>query len=87
MVLDQQEQSNNIESLQFTAEIRIEATGKEATIFVPPELRITPALLNYIGAALDYKGLTLKHMNISKEHEKEIAEIPNVVLQKTEKKE
>ena len=72
-------------SINFSVEVKItKLENGEASISIPAELRITQNLLSYISTALEERGLTLKHMDISEQHREELGSLPNVVLQDTE---
>jgi hypothetical protein len=75
------------ETVQFTADIGISVENKEATVIVPPEIRITQGLLNFIVRMVQERGFTLKHMEISPQHEEELKNLPNVVLEQAPSKE
>lgn len=83
-VLAPQEKSSmeKIESIIFKIEVAINREENKATATVPAELRLTPAVVNYLAEALNKRGLTLTHLNVAAEHQQELANLPNVVLKK-----
>ncbi len=62
---------------------RVEVHAKEgiATVTVPPEIRLTERLVSYLHAALKARDLKLKHWTISAEQEKDLGNLPNVIVQ------
>lgn len=85
--MDQQEVIKTVEEvlyqpLIFNTEIKIsKIKNKDVNIIVPPEIRLTQNLLNYITLALKERGLELSHMDITEEHRKELESLTNVVVQ------
>lgn len=69
------------EALNVNCKVEIEANKGIATVIVPPELRLTERLVSYLHAALKARDLQLKHWTISPEQEKELGNLPNVVVQ------
>jgi len=67
----------------FTVNCKVEIKAEKgiATVIVPPELRLTERLVSYLHAALKARDLELKHWTISPEQEKELENLPNVVIQ------
>ena len=71
-----------LQPIGFTVEVKIsKVKDKKASIVVPPEIRLTQDLLNYVNLALAERGLELAHMDISEQHREELGSLPNVVVQ------
>ncbi|MEE9529117.1 MAG: hypothetical protein V3V88_03610 [Dehalococcoidia bacterium] len=69
------------EALNVNCKVEIEVNKGIATVIVPPELRLTERLVSYLHEALKARDLQLKHWTISPEQEKELGNLPNVVVQ------
>jgi hypothetical protein len=82
MFLNEQPAPQNI-ILNSTVVVKVE-NGTEATIIVPPELRLTQALFVLLQDAVANQGLKLTHMEISKEHVQELGNLENVALRQEE---
>ena len=70
-------------NLTSVVKVKIE-NGSEATIVIPPELRLTQNLLGLLQDAVSSQGYKLTHMEISKEHVQELGNLQNVVLRQEE---
>ncbi len=92
MVLAQQEGINMSEELEaidndinIRCEVKLESKDGIATVAIPPELRLTQRLVNFLHAAVQQRGLELKHWVITTpEQEKELENLPNVSMEKEE---
>ena len=69
------------EAITINCKVEVHAEEGIATITVPPEIRLTERLVSYLHAALKARDLKLKHWTISAEQEKELENLPNVVIQ------
>ena len=65
--------------LTSTVKVKV-ANLTEATIIVPPELRLTQELLTLLQDAVISQGFKLTHLEVSKEHVPELGNLQNVVL-------
>jgi len=75
------------ESITLNIEVKVFAEGGEAAVTVPPEVRLTERLVNYLDAALKARELRLKRWTITvPEQEKELRNLPNVSMGQTEEK-
>ena len=80
------ENSAQPQDIKLTSTVKVSAgDDKRATIAVPAELRLTPALMALLNQALQAQGLVLAHMNITDKHVEELKDLPNVVLGESQK--
>ena len=71
-----------VESITFNCEVKVSAEDGVATVTLPPELRITERLVINLNDALKQRDLKLKHWTITTpEQEKELENLPNVVME------
>lgn len=87
MVLDQQEGSKmeEQESITLNMEVKVLAKNGEATVSVPPEVRLTERLVNHLDAALRARELQLRHWTLTvPEQEEELRNLPNVSMEQNE---
>lgn len=69
------------ESINVNCEVKVAAEDGVATVTIPPELRLTERLVSSLHEALRERDLELRHWTITlPEHEKELQELPNVVM-------
>jgi len=72
------------QNINLTSTVKVEAgDDRKASITIPPELRLTPQLLELLNQALQAQGLALSHLNISEEHKADVGKLPNVVLEES----
>ena len=72
-----------VEAINVSCEVKVQAEDGVATVVVPPELRLTERLVGFLHAALKQRGLELKHWTITTpEQEKELESLPNVTMGK-----
>ncbi len=69
------------EAISVNCKVEVHAEEGIATVIVPPEIRLTERLVSYLHAALKARDLTLKHWTINEDQEKELGNLPNVVVQ------
>ncbi len=74
------------ESLTINIEVKVEVGDhKEATVTLPPEIRPTARLVQFLNDALSARDLNLKHWTITvPEQAKELENLPNVTMGKEE---
>jgi hypothetical protein len=53
----------------------------EATVILPPELRMTEAVVGKLHSAIRARELELKHWTVSNEQLKELESLSNVVIE------
>lgn len=82
MFLDNLPAPQNI-TLNSTVLVKVE-NGTEATVVIPPEIRLTQNLLALLKDAVSSQGFQLTHMEISKEHVQELGNLKDVVLRQEE---
>ena len=72
------------ENIILNVEVKVEVgENSEATVTIPPEVRLTERLVQYLHEALKARDLELKHWTITTpEQEKELENLPNVVMGK-----
>ena len=85
--LDRQEEINmdDQKNITINIEVQVAANGVgEATVSIPPEIRLTERLVNFLNEALKARDLQLKHWAITTpEHEQELENLPNVTVGQT----
>ena len=69
------------DAISINCRIDVHAEEGVATVTVPPEIRLTERLVSYLHSALNARDLKLKHWTINAEQEKELGNLPNVVVQ------
>lgn len=68
--------------INVNCEVMVKAEEGVATVTLPPELRLTERLVNFLNAALKQRGLELKHWTLtSPEQEKDLEKLPNVSME------
>ncbi len=69
------------EGININCKVEVQAEEGIATVTVPPEIRLTERLVSYLHAVLKARDLKLKHWKINADQEKELGNLPNVVVQ------
>lgn len=74
------------ESITINIEVKVEVgANSEATVTIPPEVRLTQRLVQFLHEALKARDLKLKHWTITiPEQEKELENLPNVVMEQNQ---
>lgn len=74
------------ENITINIEVKVEVgTNSEATVTIPPEVRLTQRLVQFLHEALKARDLELKHWTITiPEQEKELENLPNVVMEQNQ---
>ncbi len=74
------------EGITINIEVKVEVgENSEATVTVPPEVRLTQRLVQFLHEALKARDLLLKHWTITTpEQEKELENLPNVVMEQNQ---
>ena len=71
----------NQEVLKLDVEVAVAVEGDEATIALPPEIRLTERLVAYLAQALNERGLKLRHWTLTPEQQEELKKLSNVVVE------
>ncbi len=73
-----------VEGITINVDVKVKVFGGEATVIVPPEIRLTERLVAFLHSALKARDLELKHWTITvPEQEKELENLPNVTMEET----
>ncbi len=73
------------DTITLNIEVSVTSMGDEATVIVPPEVRLTERLVGHLSEALKARDLVLKHWTLTTpEQEKELESLPNVVMETEE---
>jgi hypothetical protein len=71
-----------VESITINIEVKVYEENDEATVVVPPEVRLTERLVSYLNEALKARDLLLKRWTLTTpEQEKELENLPNVIME------
>ena len=74
-----------VEGITINIDVKVQASNGEATVIVPPEVRLTERLVSFLHGALKARDLELKHWTITvPEQEKELENLPNVTMEETQ---
>jgi len=68
------------EAISVNCKVEVHAKEGIATVTVPPELRLTERLVSYLHAALGARDLKLEQWTVNAEQEKDLENLPNVVV-------
>lgn len=73
---------NEQDSITINIEVKVTSNNvEEATVSIPPEIRLTERLVSFLNDALKARNLKLKHWAITTpEQEKELENLPNVTV-------
>ncbi len=73
-----------MDPIVINVEIKVSAEDKQATVIIPPEIRLTERLVSFLNEAVKARDLVLTHWTISPEQEKDLENLSNVVVEETE---
>lgn len=72
------------EVLKIDVEVSVLVDGVEATIALPPEMRLTERLVAHLDQQLSARGLELKRWTLTPEQQEELRKLSNVVVKENE---
>lgn len=67
--------------ITLNLEVGVTADFGEATVILPPELRLTETVVSKLNSALTARELKLKHWTVSEEQKKDLENLNNVVVE------